>query len=182
MGDMFLVRPGASVPVDGVVVSGHSSIDQSALTGESIPVEKAEGDTVLSASVNQTGALVCRAQKVGKDTTLSQIIDLVEQAANSKAPIAKLADKISGVFVPVVDFHVGGHLPAAVSAVILRADGRICAVHGDCGAGHFLPVRAGAGYAGGHHGGDRQGSGVRRIDKIRRGAGNGAYRKYRGAG
>lgn len=102
VGDTFLVRPGASVPVDGVVVSGHSSIDQSALTGESIPVEKGEGDTVLSASVNQTGALVCRAQKVGKDTTLSQIIDLVEQAANSKAPIAKLADKISGVFVPVV--------------------------------------------------------------------------------
>lgn len=102
VGDVFLVRPGGSVPVDGVVIGGHSSIDQSALTGESIPVEKSEGDTVLSASVNQTGSLTCRAQKVGKDTTLSQIIDLVEQAANSKAPIAKLADRISGVFVPVV--------------------------------------------------------------------------------
>ena len=102
VGDVFLVRPGAGVPVDGVVISGHSAIDQSALTGESIPVEKAEGDTVLSASINGTGVLTCRAQKVGKDTTLSQIIALVEQAANSKAPIAKLADKISGVFVPVV--------------------------------------------------------------------------------
>ena len=102
VGDTFLVRPGASIPVDGVVIGGHSSVDQSALTGESIPVEKGEGDTVLSASVNQTGSLTCRAQKVGKDTTLSQIIDLVEQAANSKAPIAKLADRISGIFVPVV--------------------------------------------------------------------------------
>ena len=102
VGDMILVRPGGSVPVDGVVVEGASSVDESALTGESIPVDKAPGDTVISASINKSGVLTLRATRVGEDTTLAQMIRLVDEAASSKAPIAKLADRVAGVFVPVV--------------------------------------------------------------------------------
>ena len=102
VGDMVLVKPGQRIPVDGIVREGSSSVDQSALTGESIPVEKRPGDTVISASINKTGFLKFEAQKVGDDTTLAQIIQLVEEAGSSKAPIAKLADKISGIFVPIV--------------------------------------------------------------------------------
>ena len=101
-GDLVLVRPGGAVPVDGVVVEGASSVDESALTGESIPVDKGPGDTVISASINKSGALTLRATRVGEDTTLAQMIRLVDEAAASKAPIAKLADKVAGVFVPVV--------------------------------------------------------------------------------
>jgi copper-(or silver)-translocating P-type ATPase len=100
--DTVLVRPGQSIPVDGVVLEGSSAVDQSALTGESIPVEKQPGDPVMAATINRTGFLKFRAQKVGEDTTLAQIIALVEDANATKAPIAKLADRISGVFVPVV--------------------------------------------------------------------------------
>ena len=100
--DIVVVRPGQSVPVDGVIVEGSTSVDQSALTGESIPVEKNTGDTVIAATINKTGFFKMQAKKVGDDTTLAQIIRLVEEAGSSKAPIAKLADKISGVFVPVV--------------------------------------------------------------------------------
>lgn len=102
VGDTIVVKPGGRLPVDGVVLSGHSAVDESALTGESLPVEKSEGDQVLSASINTTGRMVYRAQRVGADTTLAQIIRLVEEAGASKAPIAKLADRISGVFVPIV--------------------------------------------------------------------------------
>ncbi len=102
VGDLVLVRPGASVPVDGVVEEGASSVDESALTGESIPVDKGPGDTVISASLNKSGVLTLRATRVGQDTTLAQMIRLVDEAASSKAPIAKLADKVAGVFVPVV--------------------------------------------------------------------------------
>ena len=101
-GDLVLVRPGGSVPVDGVVVEGASSVDESALTGESIPVDKGPGDTVISASINKSGSLTLRATRVGQDTTLAQMIRLVDEAASSKAPIAKLADRVAGVFVPVV--------------------------------------------------------------------------------
>ncbi len=101
-GDLILIRPGGSIPVDGVVTEGTSSVDESALTGESIPVEKAAGDRVIAASINKSGSFVMRAVRVGEDTTLAQMIRLVEEASSSKAPIAKLADKISGVFVPVV--------------------------------------------------------------------------------
>ncbi len=101
-GDIFVVRPGESIPVDGVVVSGHSAVDESALTGESIPVDKDEGDGVSAATVNASGFLRCRATRVGEDTTLSQIIRMVSDAAATKAPIAKLADKVSGIFVPTV--------------------------------------------------------------------------------
>lgn len=102
LGDIVLVRPGGSIPVDGVIVSGQTSVDQSALTGESIPVERGEGDAVSAATINKSGFVKLRATRVGDDTTLSQIIRLVEEAGNSKAPIAKLADRISGVFVPIV--------------------------------------------------------------------------------
>lgn len=101
-GDLFLVKPGSAIPVDGIVVEGTSSIDEAAITGESIPVEKQPGDTVVSAGINKAGRLICKAVKVGEDTTLSQIIRLVEEASSSKAPIARLADKIAGIFVPVV--------------------------------------------------------------------------------
>ncbi len=101
-GDIFVVRPGENIPVDGIVVSGSSTVDESALTGESIPVDKSEGDRVSAATVNQVGYIRCEATRVGEDTTLSQIIRMVSDAAATKAPIAKIADKVSGVFVPVV--------------------------------------------------------------------------------
>ena len=102
VGDTVLVRPGQSVPVDGVILEGNTSIDEAAITGESIPVEKEPGSTAIAATINKAGFFKFRATKVGADTTLAQIIRLVEDASSSKAPIAKLADKISGVFVPVV--------------------------------------------------------------------------------
>ena len=101
-GDLFVVRPGENIPVDGVVLEGHSAVNESALTGESIPVDKTEGDAVSAATVNQSGFLRCQATRVGEDTTLSQIIRMVSDAAATKAPIAKVADRVSGVFVPVV--------------------------------------------------------------------------------
>ncbi len=100
--DIIVVRPGQSIPVDGVIIEGNSAVDQSALTGESIPVEKNAGDKVIAATINKTGFFKFKAEKVGDDTTLAQIIQLVEDASSSKAPIAKMADKISGIFVPVV--------------------------------------------------------------------------------
>jgi len=101
-GDVFVVRPGENIPVDGVVLEGVSAVNESALTGESIPVDKDAGDTVSAATMNQSGFLKCRAIRVGEDTTLSQIIQMVSDAAATKAPIAKIADKVSGVFVPAV--------------------------------------------------------------------------------
>jgi len=102
VGDLIRVKPGEKVPVDGVVTEGNSTVDESMLTGESIPVSKSVGDEVIGASLNKTGSFILKATKIGKDTALSQIIQLVEQAQGSKAPIAKLADKVSGVFVPIV--------------------------------------------------------------------------------
>ena len=102
VGDILVVRSGSSIPVDGIVIEGRGAVDQSALTGESIPVEKSPGDKVAAATINAEGYLVFRAEKVGEDTTLAQVIRMVEEAGGSKAPIARLADKIAGVFVPVV--------------------------------------------------------------------------------
>ena len=102
IGDIFVVRPGEQIPVDGVVVEGHSAVNESALTGESIPVDKEIGNTVSTGTLNQSGFLTCRATRVGQDTTLSQIIQMVSDAAATKAPIAKIADKVSGIFVPSV--------------------------------------------------------------------------------
>lgn len=101
-GDIFVVRPGENIPVDGIIVEGSSAINESALTGESIPVDKEKGDDIFAATINQSGFLTCEATKVGEDTTLSKIIQMVSDAAATKAPIAKVADKVSGVFVPVV--------------------------------------------------------------------------------
>ena len=100
--DIFVVRPGESIPVDGVVTDGESAVNESALTGESIPVDKTVGDNVSAATINQTGFITCKASRVGEDTTLSQIIKMVSDAAATKAPIAKIADKVSGIFVPTV--------------------------------------------------------------------------------
>ena len=102
IGDIFVVKPGENIPVDGVVIEGESAVNESALTGESIPVDKTVGDNVSGATVNQSGFIECKATKVGEDTTLSQIIKMVSDASATKAPIAKVADKVSGVFVPIV--------------------------------------------------------------------------------
>lgn len=101
-GDIFIVRPGENIPVDGIVIDGESAVNESALTGESIPVDKSKGDSVSAATVNLSGVVRCEATRVGEDTTLSQIIKMVSDAAATKAPIAKTADKVSGIFVPVV--------------------------------------------------------------------------------
>lgn len=102
VGDIFILRPGSAVPSDGIVVNGIGAIDESSLTGESLPVDKKEGDSVFASTINLSGAMRCRATKVGSDTTFSHIIDMVQSAGASKAPIAKIADKVSGIFVPTV--------------------------------------------------------------------------------
>ncbi len=133
IGDEFVVRPGESIPVDGVIVDGMSAVNESALTGESIPVDKKAGDRVSAATINQSGFLRCRAERVGEDTTLSQIIKMVEGASATKAPIAKVADKVSGIFVPAViaisfvtlvvwlliDRGVGFALARAISVLVI---------------------------------------------------------------
>src|SRR5699024_7309633 len=101
-GDVVIVRPGEKIPVDGEIIEGQSEIDESMLTGESIPIDKTFGDTVIGATINKNGALQINATKVGKDTALAQIVKVVEEAQGSKADIQRLADKISGVFVPIV--------------------------------------------------------------------------------
>ena len=118
-GDVFVVRPGESIPVDGVVLDGFSAVNESALTGESVPVDKAEGDCVSAATINTSGFLRCRATRVGKDTALAQIIKLVEDSAATKAPIAKIADRVSGVFVPVV---IGIAIVTAIAWAIAGRD------------------------------------------------------------
>ncbi len=143
--DLFIVKPGSLVPADGIVVEGTSSINEAAITGESIPVEKQPGDSVVSATMNKAGRLVCRAVKVGEDTTLSQIIRLVEEASSSKAPIAKLADQIAGIFVPavmgiaLVTFLVwllaGGGFEAAMSSAIA-----VLVISCPCALGRATPV------------------------------------------
>lgn len=119
VGDVFVVRPGESIPADGVVIGGFSAVNESALTGESVPVDKTEGDKVSAATINTSGFLRCRATKVGKDTALAQIIKLVEDSAATKAPIAKIADKVSGVFVPVV---IGIAIVTAIAWAIAGKD------------------------------------------------------------
>ncbi len=102
LGDIFLVKPGSNIPCDGVIIEGHSAVNEAAITGESIPVDKETGDSVISATTNISGFIKCKATRVGEDTTLSKIIEMVSDAAGSKAPIAKIADKVSGIFVPSV--------------------------------------------------------------------------------
>ena len=123
--DIYIVKPGDSIPVDGVVIAGESAVDESALTGESVPVDKTAGDAVSAATINQSGFLRCRATRVGEDTTLAQIIHMVSDAAATKAPIARIADKVSGIFVPtvigiaavvVIGWLIVGATPAAALA------------------------------------------------------------------
>ena len=133
VGDVFLVRPGESVPVDGVVLEGHSSIDESALTGESVPVDKSAGDHILAATQNTSGFMRCEATKVGDDTAIASVIRMVEDASASKAPIAKIADRVSGIFVPavilvalvtfgawmIINGDVGGALSHGISVLVI---------------------------------------------------------------
>ncbi len=127
VGDVFVVRPGETVAVDGIVLDGHSAVNESALTGESIPVDKTVGDTVSAASLNQSGFLTCEATRVGEDTTLAQIIRMVSDAAAGKAPIAKLADTVAGVFVPVV---MGIAILTAIIWLLTGADGGFALARG----------------------------------------------------
>ncbi len=143
--DIFVVRPGENIPVDGVVVEGSSAVNESALTGESIPVDKAEGDPVSAATVNQSGFIRCRATRVGEDTTLSQIIQMVSDAAATKAPIAKVADRVSGVFVPAVIaialVTIAGWLLAGESAGFALARGiSVLVISCPCALGLATPV------------------------------------------
>ena len=130
-GDLFVVRPGESIPTDGIVVEGSGAVDESALTGESIPVDKKEGDCVSGATINQSGFLRCKATRVGEDTTLSQIIHMVGDAAATKAPIAKVADKVSGVFVPVV---YGSCCFDDYCMACIRRNDRFCSCTGNLGS------------------------------------------------
>ena len=144
-GDLFVVRPGANIPVDGIVLEGSSAVNESALTGESIPVDKAEGDTVSAATINTSGYLKCRATRVGKDTTLAQIIHMVSDAAATKAPIARIADKVSRVFVPAVIAIslavVAGWLIAGESVSFALARGiSVLVISCPCALGLATPV------------------------------------------
>lgn len=144
-GDIFVVRPGESIPVDGVVIEGTSAVNEAALTGESIPVDKGPDDLVSAATINQSGFIKCQATRVGEDTTLSQIIQMVSDAASTKAPIAKVADKVSGVFVPVVIaislVTIGGWLLAGKTIGFALARGiSVLVISCPCALGLATPV------------------------------------------
>ena len=117
-GDRFVVRPGETIPVDGVILSGSCAVNESALTGESIPVDKTAGDAVSAATINQSGFITCEATRVGEDTTLSQIVRMVSDAAATKAPIAKIADRVSGIFVPAVIAIAAGAVAAGSAGTL----------------------------------------------------------------
>ncbi len=145
VGDVFIVRPGESVPVDGVVIEGSGAVDESALTGESVPVDKAEGDSVSAATINQSGFLKCRASRVGRDTTLAQIIHMVSDAAATKAPIARIADRVSGIFVPsvigIAILVTAGWLIAGQTASFALARGiSVLVISCPCALGLATPV------------------------------------------
>ena len=177
-GDEVLVRPGQKVPVDGIVIEGHSTIDESMLTGESVPVEKAPGDEVIGATVNRVGSFRFRATRVGKETALAQIVRLVEQAQGSKAPIQRIADRVSARFVPVV-------IAIAVPVVRRLAAGRLQlrqrAARVRRGADHRVSLCPRAGDAHGDHGGHRTRGGDGHPGPGRRGPGDGARARHRRA-
>ena len=170
LGDRLRVRPGDGVPVDGAVLQGNSAVDESMVTGESMPVAKQPGDKLIGGTVNGTGALVMRADKIGADTVLARIVAMVAEAQRSRAPIQRLADKVAGWFVPAV-------LAAAVLAFAglvdlgSRAGTGLRPDRGGLRADHRLPVRARPGDADVHQRRHRRGRPRRRADQIRRGAG-----------
>lgn len=145
IGDMFVVKPGDNIPVDGVVVEGESAVDEASLTGESIPVDKQKGDQVWTATINQSGHMICKAVRVGKDTTLAQMIQMVSDATATKAPIAKIADKVSGVFVPgvigiaVITFLVWMFTGASLGFSLARAIS-VLVISCPCALGLATPV------------------------------------------
>ena len=165
VGDILRVHPGEKVPVDGEVIDGYTSVDESMLTGESIPVEKKAGDQVTGASINKNGTITFRATRVGSDTALAQIIKLVEQAQGSKAPIAQLADIVSGYFVPIVILIA---LAAGAAWLISGQSVAFSMTHIHGGARDSLPLRPRPCHSHGHHGGYRQGR--RRRDPHQGGA------------
>ena len=161
-GDVFVVRPGENIPVDGVVLEGNSAVNEAALTGESIPVDKNPGDAVSAATVNQSGFIRCEATRVGEDTTLSQIIKMVSDAAATKAPIAKIADRVSGVFVPTVirylracGYHDRPHHNCGLAAG--RKKHRFCPGQRYFCSGHQLSLCPWACHTGCHYGRKRNG-------------------------
>ncbi len=180
-GDRLRVRPGEKIPVDGVVLEGASAVDESMVTGESVPVEKTAGSRLIGATVNGTGAMIMRAERVGSETLLAQIVKMVAEAQRSRAPIQRLADKVSGYFVPavIVDRRADVHRLGA---------GRSGAAHGARagerrgGADHRLPVRAGTGHADGHHGGNRTRRARGRAGAQRRSARDHGEGRHAGGG
>ena len=169
-GDRLRVRPGDSVPVDGIVLEGRSSVDESMITGEPLPVEKTEGDAVTGGTLNRNGTLVIRAEKVGADTMLSRIVEMVAKAQRSSAPIQGLADRVSFYFVPAVV------LVAIIAFVVWalfgpRTEHGLRHRFGSVGADHRLPLRAWPGHADVDHDGDRARRAGRRAHQGRRGAG-----------
>ncbi len=179
VGDLVRVKPGEKIPVDGEVVEGYTAVDESMLTGESIPVEKKAGDPVTGASLNKNGSIVFRATRVGADTALAQIVKLVEQAQGSKAPIAQLADVVSGYFVPIV---MGIALLAGLAWLVTRRERGVRPDHLHRRAGHRLPLRPGAGHPDGHHGRHRPGRGEGDPVQGRSGPGADPPRADGGAG
>ena len=171
VGDKLRVRPGEKIPTDAVVVDGLSSVDESMITGESIPVEKRAGDKVIGATVNGTGWLLVRAERVGSETVLAQIVQMVSNAQRSRAPIQRLADKVAAYFVPDGSGGCGDYVPG----LVLRGSGAAaCACrHQRCGrADHRVSMRARAGDADGDHGGHRTRRARRHPDQERRSAGD----------
>ena len=179
-GDLLRVRPGERIPVDGVLIEGASAVDESMLTGEPIPVDKAAGDGVIGATLNTSGSFVMRAERVGPDTTLAQIVSLVERAQGSKAPIQRLADRVTGWFVPAV-IGVAALTFAGLARLRAAAEPAVRAVDGDRRPHHRLPVRDGPRDADGDHGRHRQGRRARHPHPRRRRARGRAARHHRRA-
>lgn len=178
-GDLLIVRAGEAIPVDGTVTEGQAAIDESAITGESMPVDKSIGDPVTGATLCRSGYFTMQATHVGEETTLSQIIRLVEDAAATKAPIQRIADKVAAVFVPVV---IGIAVLAMVIWLLVGQTARLCSFHRHCGAGHQLSLRLGVGPPHCYYGGYRPRCRIRHPGEKRRSTGARPQYYHRRAG